>query len=101
MKVLIREPINQPLQLKEITGTLEELQEIVGGYIEVVRITPDILCICNEDGKRKNLGNNFYHDFYGWILGTVIFASDSGKEFGSLTDSQVRYVQEYIGFPVI
>ena len=101
MRVLVREPIKQPLQLKEIEGSLEEIQEIIGGDIEIVPMTKGLLCIYNKDGKMKGLENNFFHDYAGWILGTVIFVSDGGEGFGSLTDSQITFIKEYVGSPVI
>ena len=99
MRVLVREPINQPLQLKEIEGTLEDLQELVGESIEIVRITEDIVCICNEKGK--GLANNFYSDGLGWIVGTCVFTAAKNTEFTSLSDIQIGYLSEYIGFPVV
>lgn len=101
MRVLVRKPINQPLQLKEIEGSLEEIQEIIGGNIEIFPMTQGLLCIYNEGGKMKGLENNFFHDYAGWILGTVIFVSDGGEEFRSLTDSQITFIKEYIGAPVV
>lgn len=101
MRVLVREPINQPLQLKQIEGTLEDLQELVGEFIEIVRITEDIVCICNEKGSLQGLGNNFYSDGLGWIVGTCVFISNKDTEFTSLTDKQIGYISEYIGFPVV
>lgn len=101
MRVLVRERINQPLQLKEIEGSLEEIQEIIGGNMEIVPMTQGLLCIYNEEGKMKGLGKNFFHDYAGWILGTVIFVSDGGDEFRSLTDNQITFIKEYVGFPVV
>ena len=101
MRVLVREPINQPLQLKEIEGTFEDLQELVGESIEIVPITDDIVCICNEKSALQELGKNFYDDRFGWILGTCIFTSTKDTEFTSLSDIQIGYITEYIGFPVV
>jgi len=101
MRVLVREPIKQPLQLKEIEGSLEEIQEIIGGDIEIVPMTQGLLCICNEEGNMKGLEKNFFHDYSGWIFGTVIFVSDGGEEFRSLTDSQITFIKEYVCSPVV
>ena len=101
MRVLVREPIKQPLQLKEIEGTLEEIQEIIGGNMEIVPMMQGLLCIYNGEGEIKGLERNFFHDYDGWILGTVIFVSDGGEEFRSLTDSQITFIKEYIGSPVV
>ncbi|TGE37550.1 DUF3846 domain-containing protein [Desulfosporosinus fructosivorans] len=101
MRVLVREPINQPLQLKEIEGTLEDLQELVGEFIEIVPITDDIVCICNQKGEQQGQGNNFHDDRLGWIVGTCVFTSTNNTEFSSLSDKQIGYIAEYIGYPVV
>ncbi|HEY8911302.1 MAG TPA: DUF3846 domain-containing protein [Desulfosporosinus sp.] len=101
MRVLVREPINQPLQLKDIPGTFEDLQELVGEFIEIVPITDEIVCICNEKGASKDLENNFYDDRLGWIVGTCVFTSSKNSEFTSLSDLQIGYIAEYIGYPVV
>lgn len=67
--------LNQPLQLKEIEGTFEDLQGLVGDFFEIVQITEDIVCICNEKGVSTGLGNNFHDDRFGWIAGTCVFTS--------------------------
>ena len=101
MRVLVREPLNQPLHLKEIEGTLEDFQELVGEFLEIVKLTDDIVCICNEKGSSQGLGNNFHGDELGWIVGTCVFTSTKDTEFTSLSDKQIGYISEYIGFPVV
>jgi len=101
LRVLVREPINQPLQLKEIEGAFEDFQEIVGESIEIVPITDNIVCICNEKGESQELGRNFYDDRLGWVMGTCVFTAAKNSEFDSLSDQQIGYISEYIGFPVV
>lgn len=64
----------------EINPTLENLQKIVGGYIEIVpnRYT-DAIMYCNEEGKLEDLESNFFifendtdDDCIDVILGPVI-----------------------------
>lgn len=100
MRVLVREPSNKPLQLKEIEGTIEDFQEFVGEFIEIVPITNEIICICNEKAALQGLGNNFHDERLGWIVGTCVFTSTKDTEFTSLSDKQIAYIAEYIGFPV-
>ena len=79
MKVLIKE-FDGRAHEAEIENTLEALQEIVGGYIEVVPLTFDDIIICNEEGKLYGMPLNFktpVHD----IVGTVIICGDDGEEF--------------------
>ena len=40
------------------TYSLEELQRIVGGYIEIKRITDECLMVVNEEGKLNGLPIN-------------------------------------------
>lgn len=101
MRVLVREPVNQPLQLRDIEGTFEDLQELVGESIEIIPITDDIVCICNEKAVLQGLGNNFHDDQLGWIVGNCVFTSTKNSEFTSLSDKQIGYISEYIGFPVV
>ena len=58
MKILIVEPHKQPY-CKDISGTLEELQAIVGGYIQAIYPFDDpIALVCNEEGKLIGLPQN-------------------------------------------
>ena len=40
------------------TFPLEQMQDIVGGYIEVVGLTDEVLMVVNEEGKLNNLPLN-------------------------------------------
>ena len=96
MRAIIKEVGKFP-QIKEIENTLDTLKELVGGYIEVLRLDDDILLICNEEGKLQGLPPNFAmgNDV---IVGTVVFVSFDGKEdFTSLNDWQIEYLMSQLG----
>ena len=38
--------------------TLEELKEIVGGYIEIIHLTENKIMVINDEGKLINLPHN-------------------------------------------
>ena len=38
--------------------TLEELKEIVGGYIEIIHLTKNKIMVINDEGKLINLPHN-------------------------------------------
>lgn len=99
MRVLVKEPI-QHLQLREIEDTLEDLQGIVGGYLEMLWITDKIVCLFNEEGKSLKLGYNFYTSRHGWVVGTCIFASIKNTELASLSNQQIQYISKYVNSPV-
>ena len=53
MRVLIIEPRKCP-HVAEIDDSLKSMQEIVGGYIEVICPFEDkVAIVCDEDGKLK------------------------------------------------
>ena len=69
-----------------IDNTLEALQEIVGGYIEVVSFPADLVVICNEEGRLKGMEPTC--DVCGVdFCGPVIFAGADGEE---ITDCPVH-----------
>lgn len=93
MKVIIKEVGKKP-KVEDIANDLPTLQKLVGGHIEVVRVTPDILMICNEEGKSQGLPPNFStgRDI---IVGTVVFvAFDGTEDFAGLSDYQVLEVMD-------
>lgn len=78
--------------LKEIPNTLEALKEIVGGYIEMVRLPNrfDLMIICNEEGKLMNLPAtlDLGHDT---ICGNFLIAKDKGD--GNITSLSLLDIQ--------
>lgn len=94
IQVLIVEPMKLP-QVATIPNKLAELQQIVGGYIQVIAPFNDTAAvICNEEGKilgmplNRLVGNDI-------IAGTFVIAGCSIEdgEFISLTDSQIDEYQ--------
>ena len=70
MKALIKKP-GKPFQRIDIDGELKTLQKLVGGYIEVVPVRKDTVCVCNEEGRLIGLEPNCAIndiDFVGTIL---------------------------------
>ena len=84
MRVIIKEP-NDDARIEEIEVTLEELQQIVGGYIEIIPFTFDSIIICNEEGRLRNLPFNFQMPVHGGIVGTAIICDDN-EEFNKILE---------------
>ncbi|MFQ9249279.1 MAG: DUF3846 domain-containing protein [Clostridium paraputrificum] len=107
MRIMIKEP-NKPIYSKEIKGDLENLQEIVGGYIEYVyfdkTIEKGISIIVNEEGLLMNLNKSIAfpvdhtNSSFSFLVGNVIFVGNKetseGCENISLTDEQMRYIEK-------
>ena len=54
MKILIVEPGLQPRRA-DILHTLRDMQQTVGGYIEIIRPFEDpVALVCDEEGKLKS-----------------------------------------------
>lgn len=77
-----------------IENKLECFQEIVGGLIEIVYFD-EVLCIINEEGKLNGLKPNFVFPIgeghFDIIVGDVFFVGDTGDEFKSITDVEIRH----------
>ena len=91
MRAIIKEVGKEP-RVEDIKNDLATLQELVGGYIEVVTIEDNILVICNEEGKLQGLPPNFSMG-YDVIVGTAVFVSfDGGEDFTGLDDWQLEAI---------
>ena len=97
--VVLAEP-GKKAKVTEIENTLENLQKIVGGYIECIYPFEDnVGLICNEEGKLIGLEpNRVLRDDDGnsvdIIFGTFIITGLTEDDFGSLTDEQADYYAE-------
>ena len=79
MKALIKYP-GKASELRDINDTLEELQGIVGGYIEAVTLTSDCVIVCNEEGRLMDLPYNW--DICGIsFVGPILLLGVKGEEF--------------------
>ena len=79
MRALIKEP-GKASEIRDINDTLEELQGIVGGYIEAVTLTSDCVIVCNEEGRLMGLPYNC--DIRGIsFVGTIVLLGVKGDSF--------------------
>lgn len=82
--------------IKEVKENLEELQKLVGGYLETLTdLKNDMYLVFNEEGGLKGLPYN--RDFvlpYGVvsIVGNAFICDIEGNGFGNLTDEQVSFL---------
>ena len=87
IKVVKVEPLKNPI-ITTIKTKLENLQEAVGGLIELINIEDNICILCNEEGKFVLEGNRrFGNDI---IAGTFyVCGSNDEGELISLTQYQI------------
>lgn len=80
--VLIKDPGKKPRHVN-ISDSLANLQNIVGGYIETVTLASDLVVICNDEGRINGMDYNCKVggvDFFG----TIIMCGVDGEEFVDL-----------------
>ena len=112
MKVLVLS--NGKLEIKEIENTLEELQKIVGGYIEIpflskVFVDNIIDIIINEEGKYVDglkpeiaIVNSKTKQVLDVVYGNCIFAShDVEGNTVALNDEQIEIIKEELNSEVV
>lgn len=89
MKVIIVEPGEEPYT-KEINNELKDMQNIVGGYIEIVPLFHDIVLVCNEEGILLNLPYNRFIKG-NEIFGTFFICKNEAPELTGLTDEEADH----------
>ena len=99
MKILLVEPGKRPAE-KEISGSLDSMQELVGGLIQAIYPFDDsVALICNDEGKLMNLPlNRYLSECQDVICGSfaVVGAPADSDSFASLTPEQLdRYQKRF------
>lgn len=95
MKIVIKN-VNEQGKIVEIENSLENFQNIVGGYIEVFPLENNILMVLNEEGKIKDLPVNFIigdERYAEEIVGNVFFAGRNDVDFDSLNEEQIEILK--------
>ncbi len=105
MLILVVEPGKVP-ESKNISGTLKEMQSIVGGYIEAIYPFPGIALICNEEGWLRGLpGTRGLRDDNGevhnilWGTFFLCGAPADGEDFVGLTPEQAEQLKKQFHAP--
>ena len=104
MRILVVEAGKLPV-VREIDGSLESMQKIVGGLIQAVYpFDEPVALICNDEGKINGLPmNRQIREIDDIIHGTFfICAAPSDLErFASLSDELIKRYAERFRFPEI
>lgn len=105
LKLLKITPMEKP-EVIEIEHTLENLQNLVGGMIQVVYPWDEDLVgiICNDEGKMKGYqANRLLEDEngepYDILCGTFLITGLSEDDFESLTDEMTEKYTEIFKYP--
>ena len=106
MRVLVVEPERRP-EVREIDGSLDSMQKIVGGLIQpVYPFDEPVALVCNDEGKLMNLpANRGLRDedgqIYDIVCGTffVCGAPGDSDHFTSLSPEQIKQYQKLFYTP--
>lgn len=87
-----------------VNNTLEDMQQLVGGHIEVLPLPGGGLLVCNEEGKFLTLPQNrALKDEAGKVVdvlvGTCFICGTKGDEFISLTPDQMKQFKKEFQYP--
>ena len=97
IRAIVKRPDEEIGHVTNISPTLENLQNIVGGYIEAVTIRPGVVVICNEEGRMKGLeyncivsGRDLVGDFEVGFVGEIVVVGAEEDEFCDLPEWVTR-----------
>lgn len=96
IEVWVKDPL-MPARKIQIEDKLEEYQDLVDGYIEAYALSPELLVLCNEEGRIINLRYNCRIegcDFFG----TIVLVGAQGEDFVScpLSDEEMERYFPYL-----
>jgi hypothetical protein len=101
LRCIVKQPGQAP-EIAEIPNTLKASQEIVGGYIDIVRLPYDdtgkvIDMIIHDEGLLLELEPNIVLNKHTTIVGPVIFTSstDCGDQC-SLSDEEIASILSWL-----
>ncbi len=101
MKILIVEP-GQPPRRADIPHTLRDMQQTVGGYIEIIRPFDDpVALVCDEEGKLKGYELNRAITGVDIIAGTFFLAGIGEEDLTDLPDEMVEKYEEVFRSPQV
>lgn len=90
MQVMVYEP-NKPAELRDIPNTLKACQQVVGGYIQTVHLTPELLIVCNEEGWIRGMQPNRLG-----LVGPFFVCTTAGEDFDVLSEAQIRFLRRFL-----
>ena len=96
MKIVLVEP-GKEARPAEISGSLQSMQQLVGGIIQAIYPWTDpVAMICHDEGKILGLPFNRVLEDYDLIAGPFFICGIQGENFASLTDRQIKtYLEKF------
>jgi hypothetical protein len=83
IRAIVKRPDERYGHMTNVSNKLENLQKIVGGYIEVIPGPRGSIIICNEEGKLRGLDPNMPYNG-DLLVGTIIVCGTNEENFDDL-----------------
>jgi hypothetical protein len=84
----------------DIPHTLRDMQQTVGGYIEIIRPFDDpVVLVCDEEGKLKGYELNRYIAGKDIIAGTFFICGLGAEDFTDLPDDLAEKYERLFRYP--
>lgn len=84
----------------QIKNTLKAHQRYVGGLIQAVSLTPEIIVICNDEGKIQQLPPNRAwvenSQVVDYFAGSIMCVRHSGDEFASIKQEDIAVIESLL-----
>ena len=84
IQIIEKRPGDKVGRLTWAGNSLKNLQGRVGGNIQALKLTNDVVMLCNEEGKILGLPENFRLPWGDPVVGTVILCGAKGDEFADV-----------------
>ena len=84
IRAIVKRPDEKYGHVCNISHTLSNLQNTVGGYIEAIPLTDGMVVICNEEGKLRGMEHNMRLPWGDVLVGTIIICGADGDEFSNI-----------------
>lgn len=97
LHVVYVEP-NRPAYKAEVLNDLDHLQKAVGGLIEPIYLEDGAILVCNDEAKLRGMAGN-RRIGASVIAGPFFLCGESGDDFCSLTDEEVKQYMERFAEP--
>ena len=94
--VIVKEPGKVPEVEPLFTNSLAAFQDAVGGRIETLTLSADLVIVCNADARVLGMAENV-NIFGVGFAGPVVAVGAKGDRFVSLKASLVPYVLQQLG----
>lgn len=99
MKAILIDAKKREVLEIETTGDLADLQKLVGGYIELVRVIPDEDLYVNEEGLLHGEKHFFRVDgFDQWLAGNGVILRHNGEGGQCATGLNAEAVRAIVKF---